>query len=109
MRFPTPLPLPLPPKIVEPKFSPPAVMPPPAAPVEPMRARTSAPRVEFETLIGRNAASWIGGIVLLLGICFFLKYAWDRGWIRPSRQARVAAAVMLGIGTCALGEWVCRK
>src|SRR5688572_19641250 len=86
----------------------------PPIPVQPLE-RSNHPQaakpaaLDLEAMIGQNWASWAGGIVLLLGICFFLKYAWDQGWIRPSPQVRVAAVLMLGAGVCACGEWVWRK
>jgi uncharacterized membrane protein len=81
-----------------------APLPPPPLPVIP-----AAPARDLEALIGQNWASWVGGIILLLGICFFLEYAWEQGWIRPSPAARVAVAALLGAGLCAGGEWLWRK
>lgn len=63
----------------------------------------------MEAWIGKNWTSWGGGVVLLLGICFCLKYAWDHGWIRPSPEMRVMLAVALGGIVCAFGEWTWRR
>ena len=93
----------------------PGIAPPPLPPrtATQTRAHPSAadvarpvPTRSLETLIGQNWASWIGAIVLLLGVVFFLKYAWDQGWIRPSPAARVAAAVACGAVLAGAGEWL---
>lgn len=70
---------------------------------------SSKARRSLETTIGQNWASWIGGVVLFLGVAFFLKYAWDQGWIRPSPGTRVSAAIAVGLMLGALGEWMHRK
>ena len=67
------------------------------------------PKRSLETLIGQNWASWVGAVVLFLGVVFFLKYAWDQGWIRPSPAARVAAAVTCGVMLGGAGEWLYQR
>src|SRR5438132_11164643 len=34
-------------------------------------------RPTLESTIGKNWASWVGAILLVLGVFFFLNYAWD--------------------------------
>jgi uncharacterized membrane protein len=94
---PPPPPSPMPPP-------PPAMTPRPIAPViaTPAAART------LETMIGRNWTSWVGGIVVVLGVVFFLKYARDQGWLMLSPMARVMIAVGAGVALGIAGEWVCR-
>jgi uncharacterized membrane protein len=81
--------------------------PPPEGP-RPARPQRKPGR-SIEAVIGQNWASWIGAIVLFLGIVFFLRYAWDRGWIRPAPEVRVAAAVAAGFVLAGLGEWGHRR
>jgi uncharacterized membrane protein len=92
-----PPPSPLPPPL-------PATTPRPSAPAI---AAPAAPRT-LETMIGRNWTSWVGGIVVVLGVVFFLKYAWDQGWLMLSPLARVMTAVGAGVALGIAGEWVCR-
>jgi uncharacterized membrane protein len=71
-----------------------------------------APRARkksLEDLIGRNWTSWIGAIVVVLGVLFFLKYAWDQGWLAMSPAARVATAIATGVAFGATGAWVRRR
>src|SRR5688572_9770783 len=101
-----PVPPPIPPFIPRAGPTCPAAMPPlPVAAPRPTPAR-AGPSRSIENVIGQNWASWVGAIVLFLGIVFFLKYAWDQGWIRPSPAMRVAAAVASGAALAAAGEWL---
>jgi uncharacterized membrane protein len=92
------------------RLAPPPLPPSTATPTQPNQSTAvvapPAPPRSLETLIGQNWASWVGAIVLLLGVVFFLKYAWDQGWIRPSPAARVAAAVACGAVLAGAGEWL---
>ena len=57
------------------------------------RARTTD---EWEALIGGNWLNRVGALALILGISFFLKYAFDNNWI--SQAERVAIGVAVGAG-----------
>jgi uncharacterized membrane protein len=48
-----------------------------------VRATKKPVKVErtLEAMIGRNWTSWVGAIVVVLGVFFFLKYAWEQGWL----------------------------
>lgn len=70
---------------------------------------TEARENTFESTIGLKWASWGGGAALLLGVAFFLRYAWDRGWLRPPPEVRVLLAVLFGAALCGAGEWLYRK
>jgi uncharacterized membrane protein len=63
----------------------------------------------LESLIGRNWTSWIGAIVVVLGVLFFLKYAWDQGWLAFAPATRVACAIGTGIVFALAGEWTRRR
>jgi uncharacterized membrane protein len=62
------------------------VPPPPRAP--------SRTRAEWESLIGGKLLNRIGALALIVGVFFFLKYAYDKNWIPP--WIRVAIAVLIG-------------
>ena len=48
----------------------------------------------LEDAIGGRLMLWVGAIVLVLGVAFFLKYAFDNEWITESM--RVALGVLAG-------------
>ena len=63
-----------------------------------------------ESLEERIGAKWflkIGIAVLVLGLSFFLKYAFDNDWIGPS--ARVAIGILSGLVLLGLGEKTIRR
>ncbi len=82
---------------------------PPFASIHKLPSLPAARKPEWEAMIGKRWASWVGGLLLLFGVCFFLKYAWNQGWIQPSPQMRVIVAIALGVALGALGEWVYQK
>lgn len=113
--------------------SPPATQPPdPAAPVvegasaEPSPSTTDASTVrpaareqqrrapkpsrttaEWEALLGGRVLNRIGALALILGVGFFLKYAFDREWI--TEEMRTAIGACTGIGLLLLGARSHRK
>ncbi|HWB54894.1 MAG TPA: DUF2339 domain-containing protein, partial [Tepidisphaeraceae bacterium] len=95
-------PVPKPPPIVPPIAKPSTPHPAPATP-------PPIPRRDFEAAIGKKWASWLGALLLLLGVCFFLKYAWDHQWIHPTPMMRLVAAVVMGVFVGLLGEWTYRR
>ncbi len=64
---------------------------------------------DMESVIGKNWTSWVGAIVVVLGVCFFLKYAWDQGWLVLPPAARVWMTIAAGAGSIAAGQWLGRK
>ena len=86
-------------------------LPPPHLPTSPLphSPLPPTPRVSLEARIGKNLAGWVGAIVLVLGVGFFLKYAWQHEWIHPSPLGRVTFAALAGVGLGAIGEWLYRK
>lgn len=91
--------------------SPPApILPQPApqatgAPVpSPKPSRT---REEWEALIGGKLLNRIGAVALIIGIGFFLKYAFDNDWI--NEPTRVLLGGVAGIGLLAGAERSQRK
>lgn len=118
--FPPPLPAKGPPPL--PRVPPP--VPPPVQPVvlagdgsrvgafvqgrvaevqEPVRAGSRPDALE--TAIGLKWAAWIGGLVVVLGVLFFIKYAWDQGWVSLTPTMRVMAAFATGAVMIGVGQW----
>jgi uncharacterized membrane protein len=71
-----------PPKPTQPSVPP--YTPPPAAP--------SRSRGEWEALIGGKLLNRIGALALVIGIGFFLKYAFDNNWLSESVRVLLGAA-----------------
>jgi uncharacterized membrane protein len=57
---------------------------------------------EWEALIGGRWMNRIGAVALILGMGFFLKYAFDSNWI--SQSLRILIGVIVGAGLL-LGAW----
>jgi len=75
--------------------------PKPPAPLAPPRAATSQARIshpdaDLESRIGSHWLNRIGITALLIGISYFLKFAFDSNWIGPT--GRVAIGLLAGIG-----------
>jgi len=66
-----------------------------SGPVTPSRTRA-----EWEALVGERLLSRIGAVALVIGVGFFLKYAFDHQWIPPVLRvlmgAAAAAVLILG-------------
>jgi len=77
----------------------PLIVPPPAAPT-----RT---RAEWEALIGGKFLNRIGALALIIGMGFFLKYAFDQNWI--TEWMRVGIGIGVGILLLAGGARFHRK
>jgi uncharacterized membrane protein len=79
-----------------------ARVPPPAAPAligfrpVPGHAAAASRDLDLEERIGGRWLQHAGLIVLLLGIAFFLRYAFEREWLSPA--IRVGLGVAAGIG-----------
>jgi uncharacterized membrane protein len=67
----------------------------PAAPIAPVAA-------DLEERIGGRGLLYVGVLVLLFGVSFFLKYAFDNEWI--GETGRVLIGVVAGVGLIA-GGW----
>ncbi len=101
-----------PPKVITPR---PTAVPAPAAETKPPEAapavvaaaaiEKSAPRQprEWEQVLGGNWLARIGVLALIIGMGFFLKYAFDNNWIGPA--ARVIVGVAIGLFLLGLGYW----
>jgi uncharacterized membrane protein len=59
-------------------------------------------RIDVEQWLGARGLLLVGVVALLAAAAFFLKYAFDRGWVAP--ELRVLAAVAAGVAVAAYGE-----
>lgn len=82
-------------------FQPP--VPSPAAP----RPKSPADSAELERKIGSHWLNRIGIVAMLIGISYFLKYAFDNHWIGPG--GRVAMGLIGGTGAVVWSEWFRRR
>lgn len=78
-------------------------------PVRPPRkpARKPKPKLDLETLLGAKGSVWIGGLALLLGAVFLLRYTMEAGLLTP--LMRVSLAGLLGLIALGLSEWLARR
>lgn len=81
----------------------PGAAPPPASVIEPPTdaARGGTPASGAEWRLGAAWLNRVGVVILVLGIGFFLKYAFDNDWIGPAGRVTVgllAGALLLGLG-----------
>ncbi len=77
----------------------------PTAPIPPkpivskVEPKSSRSRSEWEQIIGGKLLNRIGALALIIGVGFFLKYAFDKNWI--SETFRVLIGAFSGIGLLA--------
>ncbi|MCP4644926.1 MAG: DUF2339 domain-containing protein, partial [bacterium] len=90
--------------------------PPPLPETKPEPAATPAPAPEpvskkpmsmpdLEVLLGTTWLARIGAVVVVIGLAFFLKYAYDNSWIEA--RGRLAIGTLTGIVAMAAGQF-CR-
>jgi uncharacterized membrane protein len=72
------------------------LVPPPPKPSQQLPASDPQPEADLESRIGSHWLNRIGITALLIGISYFLKFAFDNNWIGPA--GRVAIGLMAGIG-----------
>jgi hypothetical protein len=75
-----------------------------------IRRKTTADREwlkKVEEAAGRRWITWVGAVVLFLSAAFFVKYAFDHGWLGPT--ARVILGVIVGLGALAAGDQFLRR
>lgn len=70
-------------------------------------AEDVSPKRSLEEKIGRTWMLLVGVAVMLLGGVFFLKFAYDQGWINP--VLRVITVSIAGGVILLLGEWAFRR
>ena len=83
-------------------------IPPKQAVAAPKFAQTTQRcRKDLEGTIGKLWLNRIGIIAILIGVAYFLKYAFDSGWIGPG--GRVAIGLIAGIAVVVWSESFRRK
>jgi uncharacterized membrane protein len=91
-------------------------VPPPPMPHIPPRPNVAAPKFaqaaqrsseSLEGTIGKLWLNRIGIVAILIGVAYFLKYAFDSGWIGPG--GRVAIGLIAGIAVVIWSESFRRK
>jgi uncharacterized membrane protein len=88
-------PAPVPPKPAPPRAAPAApARPPMFTSVAQPKAPSSGPDIGFEALVGGRWLNYAGIVALLVGVAFFLKYAFDNNWIGP--RGRVGIGLLAG-------------
>lgn len=75
--------------------------------VAPPKGPPKAPSLSLEMKVGTKWLNWVGIVMLLVGIGFFLKYAYDNAWIGP--KGRLAIGTLFGLVALGLGERFRRK
>ena len=63
--------------------------------------------INWEQFMGAKLFAWLGGLALLLGVAFFVKYSFDHDLIPPA--VRVAIGFVLGAGLIVGGVFLTRK
>lgn len=88
--------------------APAAPTPPPPKPLSPPPPpKHSRTRAEWEALVGGKLLNRIGAFALILGVGFFLKYAFDNNWLSETMRVLIGAAI--GAGLLVLGNRSHRK
>ncbi|MFH0990825.1 MAG: DUF2339 domain-containing protein [bacterium] len=95
---PTPLIVPAAPPIAEQPIQPDVSVPIRPVYIEPpSEAPKSRTREEWEALIGGKLLNRIGALALVIGIGFFLKYAFDNNWISETVRVLIGAGIGLAV------------
>ncbi|NUM75746.1 DUF2339 domain-containing protein, partial [candidate division KSB1 bacterium] len=78
--------------------APAAPTPPPPKPLSPPPPpKHSRTRAEWEALVGGKLLNRIGAFALILGVGFFLKYAFDNNWLSETMRVLIGAAIGAGL------------
>lgn len=78
------------------------VLPPKARP-------TASDAAALEVLIGTRWVAWAGALLVILAAGFFVKLAYDNGWLRIPPAGRCLLLTGFGVALLAAGEWTLRK
>jgi uncharacterized membrane protein len=68
---------------------------------------SAGPQFNWEQFLGVKGLAWIAGFALFLGVVFFLKYSFDKGWVTP--VMRTVMGFLTGTGLLIGGAWLQRK
>lgn len=73
----------------------PETVPPPLPPRLAATKPPELPKLNLEQFMGAKLFAWVGGLAMFLGILFFVKLSFERGWISPGM--RVAIGFVIGV------------
>src|ERR1700686_4897559 len=82
--------------------APPPAPPPPLTPTRVKATFRAEPEIDLESRIGSHWLNRIGIAALLIGISYFLKFAFDNNWIGPA--GRVSIGLLAGIAVVMWSE-----
>lgn len=74
---------------------------------QPAAPAPGKPPVSFEFFLGAKGLLWAGAALVLIGVAYFVKFAYDNNWIGPGGRLMIGAA--LGIAAILQGERFRRK
>jgi len=74
---------------------------------KPKTQKPTTPKKSLEELIGAQWSVWVGGLALLVGAVFLLRYSIEAGVFTPAM--RVAMAGFMGVVLLGAGEWLHRN
>ena len=87
--------------------APPEREPPIAAPIAPPpQPAPIAPRMSLEERLGTQWAVWVGGLAVVLGGFFLVRYSIEQGLLGPG--VRVTLGALLAVALIVAGEWTRR-
>jgi uncharacterized membrane protein len=84
-----------------------AAPPPPPPPREAPERKPPADKKELEAKIGGKWLNYVGILAVIVGMGFFIKYAFENEWIGPT--GRVILGILVGLGFIGLGEYWKKK
>ena len=88
--------------------APPEREPPIAVPIAPPpQPAPIAPRMSLEERLGTQWAVWVGGLAVVLGGIFLVRYSIEQGLLGPG--VRVTLGALLAVALIAAGEWTRRS
>ena len=88
--------------------APPEREPPIAVPIAPPpQPAPIAPRMSLEERLGTQWAVWVGGLAVVLGGIFLVRYSIEQGLLGPG--VRVTLGALLAVALIVAGEWTRRS
>jgi uncharacterized membrane protein len=69
--------------------------------------RAKKSQTEFESVVGGRWLNYAGIVVLLFGVAFFIKYAFDNHWVGPT--GRIAIGLFIGAGMVVWSQVLLRR
>ena len=80
----------------------------------PPQARSVTPKPEtqqevssLEMLLGSKWLNWVGMVLVIAALGYFMKYAYDNAWVGP--RGRLIFSTCAGVAALILGEWARRS